>query len=424
MPLVSVYTPTHKPFWLVAAYQSLLRQTYQNWEWVIVPNNGATAADIPQEIREHHKVRVVCTDAKGVGALKGFAVAECRGELLVELDHDDRLTTDCLASVVEAYKKTPGGFYYSDFVSAFPDGRSELYDKRYGWDHYQVKIDNDDYIAMRAFAPNARALCEIFYAPNHVRAWSRQAYTLAGGYDFNMQVGDDHDLVCRTYIAGAPFVHVPKCLYIYSSHPASTCRVDNATVQAQQRVNMHRYLYPLIYEECKRRDLRMLDFGGGNTTFEQFQRQPLLLDARWKEQTFEPLELNEEADSIGCIWLPDVLQRVHQANLPGLMNELYRALAPGGWLLTVTPAIDDGQGKIGRGAFQDPGHISYWSANSFWYYTHRDYAKHLPDYCGRFQLVRAAHEFPSEWHRANFIPYVRAEMLTLKGQRTAGFSTI
>lgn len=46
-------------------------------------------------------------------------------------------------------------------------------------------------------------------------------------------------------------------------------------------------------------------------------------------------------------------------------------LAPGGWAFIQVPSTD------GRGAFQDPTHVSYWNENSFLYYTHRDFAKYL-----------------------------------------------
>ena len=44
------------------------------------------------------------------------------------------------------------------------------------------------------------------------------------------------------------------------------------------------------------------------------------------------------------------------------MNELWRVLKPGGIADLVVPSTD------GRGAWQDPTHVSYWNRNSFWYY--------------------------------------------------------
>lgn len=418
--LISVFTPTNDPRWLGEAYESLLAQTYTNWEWVLVPNGELTEDKLPERIRLDPKVRVLQSDVKGVGALKRYACVSCKGDVYVELDHDDTLTPDALELIVGAATGMPGGFYYSDFVSVLSDGRSEVYGPAFGWEGFQFKQGEEEYTAMRSFEPSARALCEIFYAPNHVRAWSRTAYELSGGHDPNLTVGDDHDLVCRTYLTGVPLIHIPKVLYVYRSHPDSTCRKDNAAVQAQQRDNMNRYIYPLIYEECRRLTLPMYDLSGEKARL-GFQPLPFALDGvdtgMMKLRDLKP-------SSVGCFWAPDVLQRLPSHFAPEFFNLVHRALAPGGWFLCRVPSTDDGQGAPGRGAYMDPGHVSFWNANSPWYYTHRDYAKHVKGYKGRFQLVRCWNEYPSAWHKANFVPYLYFDMYALKGQRAPGLSTI
>lgn len=45
------------------------------------------------------------------------------------------------------------------------------------------------------------------------------------------------------------------------------------------------------------------------------------------------------------------------------MNEAHRVLISGGLFRIFVPTTD------GRGAWQDPTHVSYWNRNSFWYYT-------------------------------------------------------
>jgi SAM-dependent methyltransferase len=45
------------------------------------------------------------------------------------------------------------------------------------------------------------------------------------------------------------------------------------------------------------------------------------------------------------------------------MNEMWRVLRPGGTAEIVVPTTD------GRGAWQDPQHVSFWNRNSFFYYT-------------------------------------------------------
>lgn len=48
------------------------------------------------------------------------------------------------------------------------------------------------------------------------------------------------------------------------------------------------------------------------------------------------------------------------------LNELYRVLKPGGSADVIVPSTD------GRGAFQDPTHVSFWNINSFKYATYGD----------------------------------------------------
>lgn len=45
------------------------------------------------------------------------------------------------------------------------------------------------------------------------------------------------------------------------------------------------------------------------------------------------------------------------------MNEIWRVLKPEGIAEIFVPSTD------GRGAFQDPTHVSYWNRNSFYYYS-------------------------------------------------------
>ena len=49
-----------------------------------------------------------------------------------------------------------------------------------------------------------------------------------------------------------------------------------------------------------------------------------------------------------------------------VMNEAHRVLRPGGRFDIIVPTTD------GRGAWQDPGHVSFWNRNSFLYFTHGD----------------------------------------------------
>ena len=67
-----------------------------------------------------------------------------------------------------------------------------------------------------------------------------------------------------------------------------------------------------------------------------------------------------EPDSVTQIMAHDVIEHLPDKILT--MNEIHRVLVMGGRVDIVVPTTD------GRGAFQDPTHVSYWNRNSFWYY--------------------------------------------------------
>lgn len=424
----SIFTPTHKPDYLKEAFESLLEQTFTDWEWVIVPNGDAM---IPLEIANHEQVRVIKAPdgvaAKGVGALKLFACERCKGEYFVELDHDDLLTENALFEIDRYATKTNAGFLYSDFTNFYANGTCQFFYESHGWEHYPFVWKGHEYLAMRAFETNASSLHQIFYAPNHVRVWSREAYFEAGGHNPELHVVDDHDLLCRTYLTGTHFEHIPECLYLYRllEDGGNTYLQQNDDIQRMQKGVSDKYAHQLVAEWCRRNDYPMLDLGGAHNTAPGFKS----VDLRNGDITCDIRQgLPFPDDSVGCIRAYDFLEHIascvdssceHGADggplcTVGLMNEIYRVLVPGGWLVSRTPSSD------GRGAFQDPTHVSYWNPNSFWYFTDRDVAKYVHGVTCRFQDTRISQTFPTDWHRQHNIPYVYADLVALKGQRQAG----
>jgi len=66
-------------------------------------------------------------------------------------------------------------------------------------------------------------------------------------------------------------------------------------------------------------------------------------------------------NSVDYIRAYDILEHLHSPIHS--MNEAWRVLAHGGILEVLVPSTD------GRGAFQDPTHVSFWNQNSFLYYS-------------------------------------------------------
>jgi glycosyltransferase involved in cell wall biosynthesis len=58
---------------------------------------------------------------------------------------------------------------------------------------------------------------------------------------------------------------------------------------------------------------------------------------------------------------------------------------------------------------------SYWNSNCFWYWTRREQARYIGNADVRFQAAQLDNVTPSAWHAENNIPYVRANLVALKG---------
>lgn len=406
-PRISVITPlapTGMPY-IQEAWESLRDQEgAPAWEWVLLPNGGA---QVPGNISSDRRVRVYDgSDHTGnIGRLKREACAAARGDILVELDHDDILMPDALAAI-NAHVRHGAEMVYSDFAE-FKDGTFEPnhYSGAYGWKIGQaVKYNGRVFVPMIAPPVTPQNMRLIEWAPNHVRAWTAASYSYVGGHDATMRVGDDFDLTTRYYLSGRKIERIPECLYLYRVHPGQTVAMRNPEIREASTAIYNRSVWKLAEKFAADEGLMKVDLGGaidppaGYTTLDRGAGADIAtdLDARW------PLK----DGSVGVIRAHDILEHLHDPI--HAMNEAYRVLAPGGWLMIQVPSA------LGQGAFQDPTHCSFWVPNSFWYYTDRKYSRYIPAFMGRFQKSRVQQFFPSDFHRENNIPYVEAHLIALK----------
>jgi hypothetical protein len=419
---ISVITPTHDTAWLGDAWAGLRVQAHDDWDWLILPNGGAV---IPADIVADARVSVLPEDwtTGNVGALKRTLSYRAEGPVIVELDHDDILTADCLAEVAAAVgdPERPA-FVYSDFAQFWPDHTSHVFDEGQGWEQYPFEHAGRPYTAMRAFEANASSLRQIYWAPNHVRAWTRAAYNLVGGHDPELPICDDHDLICRLYLAGVPFHHVPKVLYLYRERDGSPAVQNsfrnfraNGSLEKVHHRNQNRYTWKLAHEWCARAGLPKYDLGGRIDCPEGYKS----IDLFNADVVCDVTKGMPFADSsVGIFRAADFLEHIPREHVVPFMNELWRCLAPGGWLISRTPSTG------GKGAWCDPTHASFWNDLSFRYYTDRRYAAYVPEITCRFEATRVWECYPSDWHKRQELKYVYADMVALKGQRHPGLQLI
>jgi len=261
-PRFSVFTPVYQTGERIRrTYQSLVNQTWTNWEWVVVDDSPDDETwNILQEISEKdYRVklhRIYPTTGGNVGLAKHRAATLCDGDWLVELDHDDALTSECLATSNDAILQYPdAGFLYSDVCEMYDDGEMKYYDHDWSGNWYArhdnyfdfgyaghswVNVDGKEVLAH--WYPDINPLTIRFNIsmPDHVRMWERKKYLEIGGHNKNTPVADDLEMIIKTFLH-TKMIHVKKVLYLQYNNKNST--VDNNSLDINRRARLIRDYY-------------------------------------------------------------------------------------------------------------------------------------------------------------------------------------
>jgi glycosyltransferase involved in cell wall biosynthesis len=207
--LVTVVMPAYNAQeWISESLESVLKQTYDNLEIVVV-DDGST--DRTVEVAETSlrrggtPYRILRQPNKGAAGARNLGWRAARGPWVQFLDADDLLEPQKIALQVErAFTNTAADVVYSDWQRIVPNGR--------GW-----KADN-----FCAPIIQADALADILSARNFLQLGSLLFKTsildVVGGFDQPHEPIEDVGLCLKIGMAGGVFVKAP------SSGPMSSYR--------------------------------------------------------------------------------------------------------------------------------------------------------------------------------------------------------
>ena len=378
----SIITPEHEkkniPY-LLELFETIQNQTYSNWEWVLYLNGDCKINDIPSEIKKDERVKIYNGESsENVGFVKNKAFHLGRGDILVEVDHDDMISYDCLEELNKAYQDPKIGFVYSNELLYDLRENPIFWDPNYGWTHTIHEFRGRKCYSMDSFLPSSHSMSVIWYVPDHIRSWRKTVYQELGGHDPTLNICDDHDLIIRSYL-NTEFKFIPKILYYYRflETPSNTSIKRLGSIQKKTFELFHKYAFQVAEYDADKRNLLKVDI----SPFYNRRSGCLSLG---DETSDVPCDLNDgiplEDNSVFVLYANDILQKLKDPIKS--MSEIYRVLSDGGWAFIEVPSTD------GRGAFQDPTHVSYWNENSFWYYTRKDKAQYIRNTDIRFQEYR------------------------------------
>ena len=206
-PLISIIVPTYETDgkFLRQLLDSVLCQTYGNLELCLA--DGSNTDRVEAVVREYKDPRIFYKHLEKNGGISentncGFEMAH--GEYLALLDHDDLLTPNALYEMVKALNEAAPrpDVLYSDEDKMVGDSQHYC-DPNFKPDYNEALLRRNNYIC-------------------HFLMFSKKILDKAGGLDPAYDGAQDHEFVLRCRAQGAKFYHIPKILYHWRVHPAST----------------------------------------------------------------------------------------------------------------------------------------------------------------------------------------------------------
>lgn len=197
-PAISILTPAFDVARFIgAALDSVLAQSFQDWEMVVVDDGSRDGTAEVVAARRDPRIRLLQQENQGVSAARSRAMAEARGEAILFLDADDWLAPDALARLHAALETMPGAVgAYGPFTFMPEDAKPGDVPPRLKLGPYPSGDILERLLVQNLFANGGHVLLR------------REAVRRAGPFLTHLRYGEDWEYWIRLALQG-PFVLVP-----------------------------------------------------------------------------------------------------------------------------------------------------------------------------------------------------------------------
>ncbi|CAM3364865.1 glycosyltransferase [Bordetella sputigena] len=230
-PLISIIMPVYNPApgWLREAIESVRDQVYSEWE-LCIADDASTDPAVHDVLRHYQsldpRIKVVFRESNGhISAASNSALEIARGDWIALFDHDDLLSAHALFWMAEAINRSPGvGLLYSDEDKITEKGvRTEP--------HFKCDWNYELFLSYNMIS--------------HLGLYRADLVREVGGFRLGFEGAQDYDLAlrCIERLAPSQIVHVPRVLYHWRIHAASTAQAGDskpyALLAGERALNEH-----------------------------------------------------------------------------------------------------------------------------------------------------------------------------------------
>ncbi len=229
LPKVSVIIPCYNlGQYIDEAVDSVLRQTYQNFEIIIV-NDGSTDRDTINILKgyKRNKTQVIHTENQGVSKARNTGIKISTGKYIVCLDADDKIGDTYLEKATKVLEENEN--------IGIVDCGVELFGEQNGQCEFLPKYQFPLILLVNCVYP--------------VGVFRKADWERTNGYNPNMIYSwEDHDFWLSIIELGREVVRLPEVLFFYRQRSGSR----DKSVQGEQFIYLYAQLFknhPKLYAE-------------------------------------------------------------------------------------------------------------------------------------------------------------------------------
>ncbi len=209
-PLISIVMPVYnpKPEYLQDAVQSVINQSYENWEFCIADDCSSdpqVRAALEKVAASDPRIKLVIREENGhISRASNSALELASGEFIALLDHDDRLNRDALLLVVAEINRHP------DVNIIFSDEDKISEEEGHCQPYFKGDFNYDLFLSHNMIS--------------HLGVYRHELLKKIGGFRVGLEGSQDYDLALRCLEMSQlhQVRHIPTVLYHWRSYEGST----------------------------------------------------------------------------------------------------------------------------------------------------------------------------------------------------------